>query len=366
MPRIRSRVYRRPDSPFWQADWTDSEGAAHRQSTGCRDHGAAVAWLAAREIDRVRVDAGIPTSRVITLALSASEYLVEHEAPIWAEKWYGTAEGMFRRQVLPHFGAETVVSRIDSGAVESFRAAQLRRLRVSGGKPVSPSTVNRTLWMLAAFGKWCVARRYHTANPWSLKSLPETQLPVPAVEPAQLLAVLMALSARWRPAVEFATETGLRKGELGRLRWADVDLVERLAWVVSSHARGLTKARKTRPASLTLRAVELLKSMPRRRDGFVFGPIGDPRRAFKTAAAKAGLERVWMHLFRHVAASAMDARGASRADLVAFGGWAGSRMADRYSRSSHRRMLTLMDAPDPSHATHTPKKKGNPVSRIPL
>ena len=365
MPRARSRIYRRPGSPYWQAAWTDGEGLAHRQSTGCRDHGAAAAWLAAREIERVRVDAGVPSARVITLALAAAEYLVEHESPIWAEKWHGTAEGMFRRQVLPYFGPELVVSRIDAASVESFRAAQLRRSRVQDGKPVSPSTVNRTLWMLAAFGKWCVARRYHTVNPWSLKSLPETQLPVPAVEPRQILAVLLALSSRWRPVVEFAIETGLRKGELGRLRWTDVDLVERLAWVVSSHARGLTKARKTRPASLSLRASELLEGLPRRSDGFVFGPIGDPRRAFKTAAKKAGLDRVWMHLFRHVAASAMDARGASRADLVAFGGWSGSRMADRYSRSSHRRMLALLDAPE-GHSRGTRKKKGTPVSRNPL
>lgn len=344
MPRIRSRVYRRSDSPFWQADWTDAEGRTHRQSTGCRDHGAAVAWLATREIERVRVDAGIPVARPVTLALAAAEYLVEHEPPIWAEKWHGTAEGMFRRQVLPHFGPEATVSRIDRAAVETFRAAQLRRQRITGGKPVSPSTVNRTLWMLAAFGKWCVARSYHTANPWSLKSLPETQLPVPSVEPAQLLAVIVALPTRWRTLVEFAVETGLRKGELGRLRWADVDLGERLAWVVSSHARGLTKARKTRPATLSLRAVELLRSLSRRRDGAVFGAVGDPRRAFKRAATAAGLERVWLHLFRHVAASGLDARGASRADLVAFGGWSGSRMADRYSRSSHRRMLALLDA----------------------
>jgi integrase len=211
--------------------------------------------------------------------------------------------------------------------------------------------------MLAAFGKWCVARRYHLINPWSLKSLPETQMPVPSVDPGQLLAVIIALPARWRPVVEFAIETGLRKGELGRLRWGDVDLSERLAWVVSSHARGLTKARKTRPCSLSRRAVVLLESMPRRKDGFVFGPIGDPRRAFKTAARKAGLERVWMHLFRHVAASSVDARGGSRGDLVAFGGWSGSRMADRYSKSSHKRILAILDA-SPGHARDTQQDKG--------
>jgi integrase len=345
MPRTRSRLYRRKRSPFWYAVWTDASARVHNQSTGCRDHGAAAGWLSNREQERIRAEAGIPVARPVSLLEATAEYLVEHEPPIWSQGWYVTAEGMIRTQVLPHFGEELQISTIVDEDVVRFRAAQLQRT-VRGGRRVSPSTVNRTLWMLSAFGAWCVARKYHLANPWSsVESLPETQAPVPTVEPAQLAQVLLALPSRWRPLVEFALETGLRKSELSRLARGDVDLVERRAWVVSSHARGLTKSRKTRSVPLSLRALEILAAAPRRTDGLVFGRVGDPRRALRRAAAAAGLERVWLHLFRHLAASSAAARGFSTADLVAFGGWSGSRMADRYTHTHHRRMLALLDAP---------------------
>jgi integrase len=339
MPRTASRLYRRKDSPFWQASWTDASGVPHQQSTGCRDRANAQTWLASRELERVREQAGIPVARVVALPDAAAEYLAEKAPPVWAQKWWATAEGMFRLQVVPAFGERPVSSITESDAAK-FRTAQLAR-HVRGGRTVSPATVNRTFWMLAAFGSWCVERKYHLENPWSLPSLPETQAPPPAVDDATLARVMMALSARWRPVVEFAAETGMRKGELSRLRWDD--LAGDVAWVVSSHARGLTKARKTRPVPLTGRALGVLEGLQRRPDGLVFGPVGDPRRAFKRAAVAAGLDRVWMHLFRHAAASRAAEAGASVAELQLLGGWSSARMAERYTHARLERLRDLMN-----------------------
>jgi integrase len=359
MPRTRSRLYRRTDSPFWWAVWTDHQGRTHRQSTGCRDHAAATGWLATREIERVREGAGVPVAKSVGLAATAADYLAERE-PIWAAKWWATVEGFFRLQVVPHFGEGRTVQTIGPADIAAFRAAQIGRkvVRKKQERQVSPSTVNRLFWALAAFGAWCVERGYHTSNPWSVESLPESQLPVPVVEGAQLARVLIALPARLRPLVEFAGETGMRKGELGRLAWPDVELDARRAWVVSAHGRGLTKSRRTRGVPLSRRAMEILGAVPEaKRVGLVFGPVGDPRRAFKTAATAAGLDRVWMHLFRHLAASSMAARGASTADLVSFGGWSSSRMADRYSHTHHKRLLAVLDSGEKGHARGTRKKK---------
>jgi integrase len=100
---------------------------------------------------------------------------------------------------------------------------------------------------------------------------------------------------------------------------------------------------KTRPVPVSRHAAEVLSGIARRLDGMILGNVGDPRRAFAAAAQAAGLERVWMHLFRHVAASSFAAKGATTADLVAFGGWSGSRMVEKYVRTHHRRMLAVMD-----------------------
>lgn len=65
MPRFRSRLYRRPDSPFFWAEYTPAGGTDPvRQSTGCRDHAAARAWLTARKFERVREGAELARRRV--------------------------------------------------------------------------------------------------------------------------------------------------------------------------------------------------------------------------------------------------------------------------------------------------------------
>jgi integrase len=215
---------------------------------------------------------------------------------------------------------------------------------------------------LAAFGEWCIVegRQYHVTNPWAgHEPLPEDDIPVPSLEEDQIEKILAALDqpadlpqhgrrrykVPWRLIVEFARETGLRKGELGRLSRADVDRKTRTAFVVSSRKRGRTKSRKMRPVPLSTRALAILDALPARTDGLVFGTLPDPRSAFRTAAKAAGLERLWLHLFRHLFASRLAERGAGRADLRDAGGWSSSRMADRYTHTRMERLRDLVEGP---------------------
>jgi integrase len=87
--------------------------------------------------------------------------------------------------------------------------------------------------------------------------------------------------------------------------------------------------------------------VPLREDGLLFGPIGDPRAAFRTAAKAVGLERVWLHLFRHLFASRLAERGAGRAELRDAGGWSSGRMADRYTHARMDRLRALIEGPTP-------------------
>ena len=371
MPRTRSRLFRRPRSPFWQAVWTDAEGHHHKQSTGCRDHGAAVTWLAARELDRVRADAGVPVARSISLLEATAEYLVEREGEL-AAKWHATVEAFIRNEVLPYFGAASPVSNIDQTSVARFRTAQKgrpdRRFKPKEGvepRLVSPATVNRVMWALAAFGEWCVERKYHLSNPWRTDSYTESDYPVPDVGNAQRAQLLLALPGDLRAVVEFSFETGLRRSEIERLRWEDVNLDDSLLQVVSVQARGFNKGRKTRPCSLSRRAVELLAARlpkpPRKAQGPVWGRIGDRRRAFKTAAAAAGLPRAWLHLFRHLGATDVGRSGAGIADLMSFGGWSSPRMVQRYTRAGHERMLEVHARRESAeHSGNTAQKRETP------
>lgn len=389
MPTARVRLFRRADRPYWYLEFPGPGGELVRESTGLRDEGAAQVARAARELELARGAAGIPTARSITLLDATAEYLVERE-PDFAGKWHQTVEGFVRLQVLPEFGEGRIVSSISSPDVARFRAAQLSRpdLRVRSKccrrkfvpstagawvcescsapagadvKRVEPTTVNRLLWAMGSFGAWCKERRYHLENPWSQPSFAENQEEPPPVTEEELSRIFDALERRpqatfpWRLLFEFARETGARRGELARLARRDVHKDDRRAVVVSSSRRGHNKGRKQRDLALTRRAIEILDALPKRKDGLVFGPIPDARRAFKAAARAAGVERVWLHLMRHIGATETGRVGASLADIMRFGGWASPRMATRYTHSDHRRQLEIQDRREAARAPPAPR-----------
>ena len=388
MPHVR--LFKRPDSAYWYLEVPGPDGVPVKESTRLRDRGAAEVVRASRELELARASAGIPVARSIALATATADYLAERK-PDLAAKWYGTVEAFVRLQVLPAFGADRAVSSITSADVARFRASQVARpdlrcrskcckrpfaLSTTGAwvcercsapagdsvKRIQPTTVNRLLWAMGAFGQWCLAegRRYHLSNPWSQPSFAENQEEPPPISEEDLERIFAALEARrqatfpWRALFEFARETGLRRGELERLARRDVHPADRLAYVVSSHRRGLNKGRKKREVALTRRALAILDALPKRPDGRVFGPIPDARRAFKAAARGAGLDRVWLHLMRHIGATETGRVGASLADIMRFGGWASPRMATRYTHSDHRRQLELQDRREAARAQSAP------------
>jgi integrase len=399
--RVRSRLYRRPDSPFIWAEFTPADGGAPvRQSTGCRDDDSARAWLATRELERVRADAGVPAARPQTLLRATAEYLTIRK-PEWSDGWYATVEGFIANSIIPRLGGDRLVSSISRADVEAFRATEIGRPKrltrcckaawtraaegwacavcltpaPEGAPVIGDATVNRLLAAMAAFGAWCLVegRAYHTTNPWAKHApLAEDQVPVPELEGEQLERVLRALDgpdgplpshgARefrfpWRALVEFARETGLRKGELGRLRREDIRKADRVAFITSTKKRGRTKSRKMRPVVLSTRALELLDQVPHRLDGLVFGPVPDARRAFATAAKAAGLQRVWLHLFRHLFASRLAERGAGRHELTEAGGWSSGRMADRYTHARLERLRALVEGEQPKGPRRAARRK---------
>jgi len=165
-------------------------------------------------------------------------------------------------------------------------------------------------------------------NPFTKhKPLEEPEVVVADPTEGQVATFLRALGPRWIAVSLVAADTGLRKGELGRLERRHLDLASGKATVTKTKNR-----KKTRTVYLTPRAIAALENLSPRPDGLVFGHVGEQRYAFRKAAKAAGLDKVRFH-DRHFFATRLLQNGADIREVMAAGGWTTLRMVQRYTHA---------------------------------
>lgn len=128
-----------------------------------------------------------------------------------------------------------------------------------------------------------------------------------------------------RPLVEFALETGMRRGEMLALTWTNVDLTNRTAYLP------LTKNGESRTVPLSSKAIQILKSLPRNITGQVF-PIKPEAvaAAFIKATRRAGVKDFHFHDLRHTAITQLATRLPNLIELAAVSGHKSLAMLKRY------------------------------------
>ena len=166
----------------------------------------------------------------------------------------------------------------------------------------APATIVRRLAVLSRV--FNVARRE-----WGMESIanPAEAVTKPTVSNArdrrvsdqELEAVCAATgSSELAAFIRLAVETACRRGELCALQWEHVELKARTAHLPH------TKNGHARTVPLSTRAVDVLRALPRRLDGRVFGLAPDSvTQAFERACRRAGIEDLRIHDLRHEATS---------------------------------------------------------------
>lgn len=101
------------------------------------------------------------------------------------------------------------------------------------------------------------------------------------------------IAVRMVPLIRFAIASCMRRGELGRLRWVDINLAERTARITQS------KNGEQRTVPLSKSARLILANLPQRPDGLVFGPAAAIERSWKMVMAMAQLKDFRFHDLRH-------------------------------------------------------------------
>ena len=124
--------------------------------------------------------------------------------------------------------------------------------------------------------------------------------------------------------IRFALETGMRRGEIQKLLWKDVDLGNCTAKLFD------TKNGEDRTIPLSSRAIAVLKGLPRNINGKVF-PGVDISHSFAAACVRASIDDLRFHDLRHEATSRLFEKGFNPMEVSAITGHKTLQMLKRYT-----------------------------------
>ena len=149
---------------------------------------------------------------------------------------------------------------------------------------------------------------------------------------SSLLKVFEPIGRRnhWvKPIVELALATAMRRGELLSLRWENINLKARTAYLPT------TKNGDARTVPLSSIALHILEKIPRHLSGSVF-PINAPtlNAAFKRGLSRSGLEDIRFHDLRRTAITKMAEKLPNVIELAAVSGHKSLMVLKQYYRPS--------------------------------
>lgn len=253
-------------------------------------------------------------------------------------------------------------------------------------KIVAAGTVARELSFLRGVFSWAIKRKlYNIASP--LAGVPAPPPPqararrLSSDETARLREALTdaahptqgakrsgnyrtgARNALLAPLLDFARETGMRRGEICAMLWPWIDLGAAVPTV--SIPAEATKTRRARVVPLTSVAEAILRTLPRpaadERDQRVF-PVsaGAVTQGIRRARKRAGLADVRLHDMRHEAVSRFIELNMSVPDAMAIAGHSDPRSSARYTHLDPQRLgAKLRKQEAASSAGLAPLKKGS-------
>jgi len=216
--------------------------------------------------------------------------------------------------------------------------------RIADG--VSNATVNRTMAVLRAVLRRAVKQWEWLTRYPAVRMLPEPKGRVRWLTYEEEARLMEQLPEHLREVVSFALATGLRRRNITHLKWAEVDLERRVAWVHADEA----KARKAIGVPLNADAVLVLRRQQGKHPVFVFSykgqaPVaGVNGTAWKKALKRSGLVGVCFHTLRHTWASRHAQAGTPFGALQELGGWSSSAIVRRYAHLAPEHLAKYAEA----------------------
>jgi integrase len=200
-----------------------------------------------------------------------------------------------------------------------------------------PQTVINYLAFMRRILNLCVKRGYLRVSPFAQVELPDNPLKIVSIYTPEEEARIWKALGPHGPIVRLLVLTGMRRGELLRLRKEQVRLTERFIELPN------TKARRPQIVPLSREACELFRSwlesirvqsdyvFPSRHGRTPINPDNFYRRIWKPAMVKAGLPKGTIHMLRHTFASRLTMAGYPDRTVAAMLRHASTALINRYS-----------------------------------
>lgn len=238
---------------------------------------------------------------------------------------YGRSDAIHAPVLIKFFGRYQLAE-ITPLLIERFKRERREGVTVRGTIR-APASVNRELETLSRIFSVAIENGHLDANPCrAVRKLRQnntrTRYLTPDEEERLRIACEKSPGYLW-PLIQFAIQTGMRRGELFALRWDDIDLGRGLI-----HVRD-TKSGRDRVVPLSSRARAVLENV--RRAGERVFPLSDVKKAFGAALRRAGIRDFRFHDLRHTAATRWAEAGADIQTIAALLGHSTLQMAMRYT-----------------------------------
>lgn len=227
------------------------------------------------------------------------------------------------RKLMKHPIAEVNMAQLSPKHIADYRDERL--------KVIKPNTVIRELAVLSSIIN-------HARCEWGLNIInPVTMIKKPSSsqgrdrilndeELDRLFIQLEKVSPWYKPLVEFALETAMRRGELMSLLWLNINFEKSVAFLP------LTKNGDSRYIPLSTKAIKILKTLPRDIEGRVF-PLNKQTVSilFLRAARRAKLSDIHFHDLRHMAITRLASVFSNPMEIAAISGHKSLSMLKRYT-----------------------------------
>jgi integrase len=256
---------------------------------------------------------------------------------------------------------------ITASLIEKYKTDRLAtRKRPKKGEKIggqrSIASVNRELALLRSMLNFAHDEGWILKNPFkkgliSIADERRRERIITRAEEARLLGACSKRQAHLKPILICALDTGMRRGEILKLKWADVDFVSSTLIVRAFNTKTMQERQLAMTDRLKLALGALYELSTKEPDKLCFGVEDNVKKSFDTVRKAAGLPDVRFHDLRHTAASRLVTAHMPLSEVGRILGHTQPKTTYRYvnaNAETAQRAATILDAFNAGESLESP------------